>query len=667
MRKYHGLAAACALLVTVQTFAQAIDRTILVNWNLSGGSAGTCSYFQGTKTASFMDTAGENWTSLQIRIPLAVGPAPAGSPRTGTVSVAINGVQVGDATVVSNTSSFCGPWVTYEFSSASLVGYKPFQLNTFTITNVGASVGNGGEKAELIFTIEPRKFAFELVPAMSQKMIIHPVPNDRNLSAWQVPTGLEERPRFRFRGAVSANVSGTSLESDVWLRVVDPADPSLYLPEHFPNDNKDPQPKGVLMSRGCMDATCRAAPGEPLRVRSSPGGVVEVELEGTGRYAGDNYYLESSFDPAFTCATGGLNGENVCGRSGLVTAWKRVFIEKRRMLRNGLFLARDAQAGDDFIITRGHAWGGNRGRKDFISKDETVILVHAPQLDRSDVNAGWYSERHTVLSVEDLGGDEYRVNLGTKQGKNTIPELLQHDYLIDVTDRRIGDAVSKVDSLSASETDVYDALTDLVTGEAFLDAFTENVILPDEATSGASAFVPYLATVDATLLQNLAEKWSSVVTDRLAPNHQLLIIAAADKERDVGQSDAGVTTTLQDRTSSWVFKYAIEGQLKGKDDSRLERWAMKTSAHEIAHQWRTNRIWQLSDHCPADTKSWSEPAAFCLLAAHTPEGAGTTEQRTNGIARFHFLKLQDGTVHSEYLGIRQRPDPFVPEGVAGPN
>jgi len=35
---------------------------------------------------------------------------------------------------------------------------------------------------------------------------------------------------------------------------------------------------------------------------------VELELEATDRHAGDNYVLEASFDPQFTCATAGANG-----------------------------------------------------------------------------------------------------------------------------------------------------------------------------------------------------------------------------------------------------------------------------------------------------------------------------------------------------------------------
>lgn len=318
---------------------------------------------------------------------------------------------------------------------------------------------------------------------MSQKIILHPQPNDIDLSPWQVATSLNEKPRFRFRGAVKSN--SISPEADVWLRVVDPADPSAYLPQHLPNDNEDPLPKGVLMPRGCADSSCRAAPGQPLQVRSSPGGVVEVELEATDRYAGDNYYLEASFDPTFSCATAGANGANLCSRSGQVTAWKRVFIEKRRMLRNGLFLATDANAGDTFIVTRGNHWFGNRGNHDELSKNETIVIVHAPQLDRSDLSAGWYSETHTILSVQDLGNDEFRVNLGTKQGKTIIPEPLQHDYRIEGSNAALGDAISKLGSLSVTSSDVFDAPMDLVTGEAFLDAFTENVILSDNTTPGA--------------------------------------------------------------------------------------------------------------------------------------------------------------------------------------
>jgi hypothetical protein len=343
-----------------------------------------------------------------------------------------------------------------------------------------------------------------------------------------------------------------------------------------------------------------------------------------------------------------------------VTAWKRVFIEKRRMLRNGLFLALDAQAGDTFIIIRGNHWFGDQGIRDELSKNEKIVIVHAPQLSRSDLNVGWYSEMHTILSVEDLHNGQFLVKLGTKQRGTTIPEPLQHGYRVDTTNRTIGDAVSKLDSFSITASNVFDAPMDLVTGAAFLDSFTENIVLPDNITPGAMVPVPFLETSDQFLLQDLAEKWSSVVNGTLEPNHQLLIIASDNNDREDGDL-AGVTISqVPGKTSSWVFWHTLDVQLSGNNASTVNTWAKKTSAHEIAHQWQTNGPWNLFDHCPATTKAWNDPSVYCLLADYDPDGAGSVAQRTNGIARFHFLTLPGGGTHSEYLEIRKRPDPFVP-------
>jgi hypothetical protein len=88
-------------------------------------------------------------------------------------------------------------------------------------------------------------------------------------------------------------------------------------------------------------------------------------------------------------------------------------------------------------------------------------------------------------------------------------------------------------------------------------------------------------------------------------------------------------------------------------------WAKKTAAHEIAHQWKTNGVWDSQDHCPKETKTWNDPTVYCLLAKYDADGAGSVAQRMNGIARFHMLTV-DGQTHSEYFKLRERPDPFVP-------
>jgi hypothetical protein len=636
-----------------------MTKTIHVEW-IHLGEGGCGGYNFGETHKQFTDTAGSNWNYLKVRMPMQRELA-GHANEFPTVSIAINGVAVPNPVTIWNAENCWLNLQTYEFGIASLPGYNAFGINTLSIYTTGYA---GGPEAELIFTTEPHTFAFTLPPAATDKLLIHKSgTTDDYPSLSQIPTLPTELPRYRFRGAVSSS-TGASVESDVWLRVIDPADSAPYIPPELraANDNKDPAPKGVLMAAGCADPTCRAAPGDPLMVHAAPGGRVEFDLEATGQFAGDNYQIEASFDPDFTCATAGANHADLCAHSGIVTAWKRVYIEKRRMLRNGLFLAQNANAGDTFLITRGSHWQGNRGKHDEVSKNENIVIVHAPQINRSDLNAGWYSETHTVLSVQDLGTGQFRVNLGRKQGNTIIPESLQHDYRIDGTDQNIGDAISNLNSISITANDVFDAPMDLVTGEAFRDSFTENVVLPDNTTPGANVPVPFLETGDQPTLQSLAEKWSSVfINGTLQPNRQLLIIGWDNEPGDGIGNAAGLTISeLPGRTSSYVFCNAIDHQLNGNNASDVSMWAKKTAAHEIAHQWRTNGSWNLLDHCPTTTKVWNDPTIYCLLAAYADPGAASLSQTMNGIARFHFLTLPGGGTHSEYLEIRKRPDPFVP-------
>ncbi|HEV2721515.1 MAG TPA: hypothetical protein VG323_15950, partial [Thermoanaerobaculia bacterium] len=342
----------------VSAFAQSTTTTILINWNPT-----PCQYFQGTRNVPFTDTAGSNWSYLKVRMPL--GAFPEGS---ATVSIAINGVPVGDPVIVGNTGTACGPYPTYEFGVASLAGYHAYAQNTFTINSVGGHAGNTSEPAELTFTTEPRQFAFDLLPSMSEKLLIHKRVGDTYPSAWQVETGLNERPRFRFRGAVTSSTA--SLDADVWLRVVDPPDPSPYLPAHSADDNRDPSPKGVLMTSNCADPSCRAAPGDALQIHATSGGVVELELEATDRYAGDNYILEASFDPQFTCATAGANRTNLCAQSGLVTAWKRMYVESDQMFTAGAMIK------DNVVPCVGNSCPPTT----IVHVDDATPIAHANQL-----------------------------------------------------------------------------------------------------------------------------------------------------------------------------------------------------------------------------------------------------------------------------------------------
>ena len=162
------------------------------------------------------------------------------------------------------------------------------------------------------------------------------------------------RPRFRFLG--TAKVGGSVAAVRLWFRAIDPPDTAPYVVQANDarnNDNKDTFSggKGILMTPTCSDvssqSTCAALNGNVLATTSAPDGIVEVVLETTDRYAGDNYQILASF------AAPGLDGKfpceattpSTCAKSAPITAWKRIYIEKHGMYRSGAFVAADVPAG----------------------------------------------------------------------------------------------------------------------------------------------------------------------------------------------------------------------------------------------------------------------------------------------------------------------------------
>src|SRR5207302_8372556 len=116
--------------------------------------------------------------------------------------------------------------------------------------------------------------------------------------------------------------------------------------------------------------------------------------------------------------------------------WKRIFVEKHKMLRNGMGITQTASIGADSIQVSENHYFGNQGGHRTIKKGDHIVLVHSPALDRSDVAAGWYVEYHDVADVQSVQGtSEYTVLLGTRQGKNIQPQTLQHSFGREAVDK----------------------------------------------------------------------------------------------------------------------------------------------------------------------------------------------------------------------------------------
>jgi hypothetical protein len=629
MRKSNVIGAAIALLLSVRAFGQATTKTILIDWNNQG--SGDCSTFMGTRSTTFMDTAGSNWTSLKIRIPLDLerfddqNPTQPGPPST--FSVAINGVPVGEPVVVTNHGQPCGPDVTYEFESGSLAGYHALGANTFTVSSVGGNAGNSGEFAELTFTTEPRTFAFDLSPSMSQRLLIHKRAEDTYPSPWQVETGFTDRPRFRFRGAVTATTG--SAEADVWLRVIDPADPSLYLPARSPNDNQDPSPKGVLMPRGCADPSCRAPAGQPLRIHASPGGTVEVELEATDRYAGDDYYLEASFDAGFTCATAGANGADTCARSGLVTAWKRAYVETDRMFRNGSLLTDSiAEGGADPTVLKVASVAGFRARKGR-NPGSSVMIVHAS---RGAGQPAYFEPEpgDPPLTVDSVDKKTLAV---------TLSRPLKHAYQAASPIWR-SDGVGIVTGVDSND---YFTPNGSLAPSLFSGAFVDWVPAPAEA--GECGCLPFFANFTDPFANDridMANLWN----DHFGDPDVFHLVGASRSGDEIGERPIGTRVALIYLLRIETFKFINRANLNAT-----------SAAHELTHAWDVNSGFNKDGHC--DQNEYADPSRLCLmrpgndwLDIHND----ILPQFYDGHVEFHFKSTAPGV--SEYFEIRRHTEPI---------
>ncbi len=584
------------------------------------------------------------------------------------VTIFLDGTTLGAQDIANYAVCNPGTAQTYTWTSADYSnGFPNYAYNTTTTVGVNvmslsiADPSSGpmlGDQMRVSLTYEiPPPFDFSVTdaaPVSDRRILISNLHPGYPYPQFQSLGGKDgEVPLFvRARGQSGQYESGLT----VYLRVADPEDtaPYMNLPQNklsHANDNVGPLPTlngtGIspdLNAGGVYQATTDASGAINFTVKLQP-----------GTASGDNYQIEASFDETFPPDTS--------WKSGTLTAWKRIFVEKHKMLRNGISLTGVAQPGDSVIHVSDNRYGGNQGRHR-ISRGDRIALVHAPAIDRQNALDGWYLEEHSVADVTQ-GTSDYAVTLGTRNGKNITLETLEHSFGRDPSrqaDSTYSDALARLSAATLSTADYFDAPDDLVTGTGspFPDAFTEYYVLPD----GPFGFVPMpdFGTSDEPTLQTLAEKWCLTgAGTSVAPNHQLLVVADSDKS--IIPSGTGLTIShVPGKTSSWIWRGIIEDQVgrQGTNpggDPNL--WAAKTAAHELSHEFRPNTVFKSGDHCPPATVTYSDPKLYCLLSSLDYPGNLVQAQRTNGIARFHLLQV-GGIWHSEYLEIRKHQDPFLP-------
>jgi hypothetical protein len=431
-----------------------------------------------------------------------------------------------------------------------------------------------------------------------------------------------------------------------------------------------------------------ASSRNPLRVVSDTAGRVEVLLEGTDRYAGDNYQIEASFDPSFTCAT-----TSTCAKSVIVTAWKRVYVAVNKMFRKGAFIAQNVSACrppqlcsipvDNVCL--------------FPTPPFRARLIHAPTTEGNGGtgDAFWEDE----VEVESV------TTQGSCGGNNVTPGILNLTYgqvirngylpaerIGNVNRPYLADAVGLVTGVRSADYFIEDrSLIDarVAPNDApiFEAAFTETTWLTDRIVDTDDihydGVIPFKAmylnptaqgSQPDTQREWTARKWvrhaDRIGPERTAfPNHQSLFLAT----RHDGNQLYGVTQAADGFNDTWLFLETI-------GSAAVAREAL---VHELAHQWLVNHRFYRANptdvtpggHCDlafgcgstdevrppcrsdhVGVSMFRRPADLCLMTSTIQ----SDPHNGNGEVGFHYGIGPNNQPDSEWLRIRQRQEP-VPQ------
>lgn len=169
----------------------------------------------------------------------------------------------------------------------------------------------------------------------------------------------------------------------VTLKVLDPPDKSEYVvgvaggqPAPSPSLSYAGDNVGTLPTLTGTGIT--ANPDGTYSVTSGAEGYISAALEpdATAR-PGDNYQVEAVFSGATP------------KKSSVITAWRRMFVEKRKMFRRGHTLVTDAPAGTWHAVVPNAAYSSAAGAPNFAAGDE-VILQHAPPHGAAKTASAYY-------------------------------------------------------------------------------------------------------------------------------------------------------------------------------------------------------------------------------------------------------------------------------------
>jgi hypothetical protein len=415
------------------------------------------------------------------------------------------------------------------------------------------------------------------------------------------------------------------------MKVDDPADSSTYRSNPVANDNND-------TAAGTLGLSPTDSGGKTLQFSAPAEGVVNLYLNTTGFAAGDNYKVKASSspnvitDPQFFC------GATFCQETPVITAWKRVYLEKKRMFRAGALVVDTVPAGQNQATVQLPSGVTFRA-------GDAVRLVHAPRLDGGELFRQFYFEDAVITAVDRVAGSKTQKIL-------TFGAPLAHEYTNDdsTSARGLTDGIS--DGIGLIATGFYERNENYMDG-AFQPAFVELSSLTTQVTE-----VPYMPMIPD--MTKLANKWfehsPAFGPDRRGDDNVKHVLAGSGSAagRGLDLREWGATATISaafpNANASWTYVEAIEravrqhsNPLRGLDPVKVNG---ENCVHEFAHTFAVDYVTFSPDRGHCSQMMALRPTLACTMNKDTI--------RDDDTVGFHWVSDQD----SEYITIRRRTEPL---------
>lgn len=594
--------------------------------------------------------------SVEVEVELATAPAQWGA---ATVEIALNGISLGGLALADETLCF-NPGTNVEnynghtlhryrlqtpYYSEGLPGFVYGGTNEFTYSIGGIVPVAITQPIGFFVTLEKTNatLTFDLTsePETRRRVLISKSGSD---DTYDSPMQKTDR-RIEIRGTATENGLPKSGQT-IYLRVIDPPDVAAYIPSanRVAGDNRG--------GAGSLDAAQLVSDGS---------GKFSTTLTITDHHAGDNYEVLGSYQPAgtngrFPCET---STTTPCPRTGVLTAWKRVYVEHKGMFRKGAYVKRAAAIDAEIVAVS--------DTTPFAANDR-ILLVHGPRLELVPTPGAplpgppvdfFYQEENRVKEIIPAAGDvPGKLVLTAKLSQPFGPD---RSYAEDATDPipYLADGVGVITGNENS--DLYEpnsSFAPFLFNTAFVeyvDARTTTRAIPLELE------LKFLSSV------HMSKKWyensirSGISQVDNVPNYRQLLGARQFLEEDGVGARLG-RTLHNGHDPSWVFAGRIERATTqavqpvfGLDPLRVNG---EVTTHELVHQWNVNAnaaAGSLSEgHC--NRQDYRQQGPFCLM--HSPfYDVHHNAEFADGFMFLHYVTTLTGA-DSEYLTIREANDPM---------